>query len=250
MSVRDTLAHYWRGFQAELYEALGVELGALGERYEQLIQVFEFVRVEKFLCSDRVPGRPAKDRAAQARAFLAKAVFDLPTTRGLRERLEVDSKLRRLCGWASVRAIPSEATCSRAFAEFAESSLPERLHEALVRRTMGDHLVGHISRDSTAVEARERPAPKPPEAEKPKRKRGRPRKGEERRNSLTRLERQRSLPLPAMLAVLPQTADLQRGKQAQRQGAPGLLDRLETARGFRRRWHPRELHSDLRVDAR
>ena len=99
-------------------------------------------------------------------AFLAKAVFDLPTTRDLRERLEVDSKIRQLCGWASVRAIPSEAASSRAFAEFAESSLPERLHEALVRRTMGDHLVGHISRDSTAVEARESPAPKPPEAEK------------------------------------------------------------------------------------
>ena len=65
--MRDTLAHYWRGFQAELYEALEVELGALGERYEQLIQVFEFVRVEKFLRSDRVPGRPAKDRAALAR---------------------------------------------------------------------------------------------------------------------------------------------------------------------------------------
>ena len=75
------------------------------------------VLVEKFLWSGRIPGRPAKDRVALARAFLAKAMFDLPTTRDLIERLEVDSMLRRLCGWSSERAVPSEATFSRAFAE-------------------------------------------------------------------------------------------------------------------------------------
>ena len=75
---------------------------------------------------------------ALARAFLAKAVFDLPTTRDLIERLEVDSKLRRLCGWSSVRAVPSEATFSRAFAEFALRSLPVRLHEDAprIKRTL------------------------------------------------------------------------------------------------------------------
>ena len=38
-------------------------------------------------------GRPEEDRAALARAFIAKAVFDVPTTRGLIERLEVDGRL-------------------------------------------------------------------------------------------------------------------------------------------------------------
>ena len=208
MSLKDILARYWRGFQPELFEALETELGPLGARYERLIQVFEFVLVEKFLWSGRVPGRPAKDRGALARAFLAKAVFDLPTTRDLIERLEVDSKLRRLCGWSSGRAVLSEATFSRAFAEFALSSLPGRLHEALIKRTLGDHLVGHISRDATAIEARERPAPKPPETPKPKRKRGRPRKGEERPREPSRLERQRSLPLAGMLAELPQACNV------------------------------------------
>ena len=90
-------------------------------------------------------------------------MFDLPTTRDLIERLEVDSKLWRLCGWSSLRAVPSEATFSRAFAEFALSSLPGRLHEALIKRIPGDHLVGHISRDATAIEAWDKPAPKPSE---------------------------------------------------------------------------------------
>ena len=208
MSLRDILTHYWRGFQPDLFGELEAEVGSLGERYEQLVQVFEFVRVEKLLYGGRVVGRPAKDRVALARAFLSKAVFDLPTTRDLIERLEADSKLRRLCGWRSVRSVPSEATFSRAFAEFAEGSLPGQLHEALVRRTMGDHLVGHISRDATAIEAREKPARKPPEAVKPKRKRGRPRKGEERPRQPSRLERQRCLPLPAMLADLPQACNV------------------------------------------
>ena len=64
--------------------------------------------------------------------------------------------------------------------------MPARLHEALIEKTLGDHLVGHVSRDATAIEARERPAPKP-RAEKPKRKRGRPRKGEERPRELRRV---------------------------------------------------------------
>jgi len=34
-----------------------------------------------------------------ARAFVAKAVLDLPTTSGLLERLAVDATLRRLCGF-------------------------------------------------------------------------------------------------------------------------------------------------------
>ena len=96
MSLPGSVAHSWHGFQAELQEASEVEPGAPGERYEHLIQVFGFVRVEKFLRSDRAPGRPAKDRVALARASPVTAVFDLPTTRDLRERLEIDSKLRRL----------------------------------------------------------------------------------------------------------------------------------------------------------
>jgi hypothetical protein len=49
--------------------------------------------------------------------------------------------------------VPSEATFSRAFAEFAASALPSRLHAALIQETHKDRLVGHISRDSTVCPA-------------------------------------------------------------------------------------------------
>jgi len=44
-----------------------------------------------------------------------------------------------------------------------------RLHEALIEATQKDRLIGHIARDSTAIEARERYPENPPE--KPRRKR-------------------------------------------------------------------------------
>ena len=104
------------------------------------------------------PGRPPEDRRALARAFLAN---DVPTTRALIERLRIDPTLRRLCGWTRAGAVPSEATFSRAFAAFAASRLPERLHAGLVAKTLRHRLVGHIW-DATAIPAREQATPKPP----------------------------------------------------------------------------------------
>ncbi len=51
-------------------------------------------------------GGPEKDRRAIARAFMAKAVWNMSTTRQLLERLTVDTALRRICGWESQREIP------------------------------------------------------------------------------------------------------------------------------------------------
>ena len=98
------------------------------------------------------PGVRRAGAAVLARAF-AKAVFNIPTTSLLIEMLSADKTLRRLCGWQRAGEVPSESTFSRAFAEFAAGALPSRLHEALIQDTHSDRLVGHISRDSTAIEA-------------------------------------------------------------------------------------------------
>ena len=93
------LSDYWYAFQQELFPRLEGELGPMGERYELFVAVLELVRVEALLPYFRGQvGRPEEDRAALARAFIAKAVFDVPTTRGLIERLEVDGRL-----WPAVR---------------------------------------------------------------------------------------------------------------------------------------------------
>ena len=136
-------------------------------------------------------------------------MFDLTTTRALIERLAIDGTMRRLCGWNEVREIPNEATFSRAFGSFADSALPSRLHEALIEHTLHDHLIGHLSRDSTAIEGREKPTPKPPQPAKPKRKRGRPRKGEQRPpKEPRRLQRQPQMTLAQMIEDLPRACDV------------------------------------------
>ena len=99
---------------------------------------------------------------------MAKAVYDMPTTRVLLDRLVTDVALRRICGWERKSEVPSESVFSRAFAEFSDTQLPQRTHAALIRNTHHDRLVGHLCRDSTAIEAREKPAAKektPPAAQ-------------------------------------------------------------------------------------
>jgi transposase len=165
MPLRDSLSNTWAHIQANLFPWLAEELGPLTEKHKQLITVLEVARIEAFVSTwSGLPGRPPHDRAALARAFVAKTVIGLPTTSMLIDRLAVDKRLRRLCGWERPGQVPSESTFSRAFAEFAESELPSRVHEALIKTTHAERLVGHISRDATAIEAREKPVKiEPPE---------------------------------------------------------------------------------------
>jgi hypothetical protein len=204
MPLREELSEYWLTIQGELFPWLEEELGPLTEKHKQLITVLEMARIEIFVQTwHGLPGRPLADRRALCRAFVAKAVLGLTTTVLLIERLKVDTSLRQLCGWERLGHVPSESTFSRAFSEFAYSALPSEIHAALIARTHKDRLVGHIARDSTAIEAREKPVcvEKP---KRPKRKRGRPKKGEEVKKPKRRLECQRGMTLAAMLADLPQ----------------------------------------------
>jgi len=116
----------------------------------------------------------------------------------------LDVARSRRCGFEGRSAVPSESTFSRAFAEFAESSLPARVHEALIQKTHKDRLVGHISRDATAIEAREKPVKAAEAPAAAPRKRGRPKKGEAAApKEPRRLERQAGMTLTEMLADLP-----------------------------------------------
>ena len=112
----------------------------------------------------RVPeywqGQSPKNRKQIARAFVAKAVYNMDTTRELIDRLKISPALRRICGWQKAHDIPHESSFSRAFKEFSESGLTQIVHSRLVKQHMGDKIVGHISRDSTSIDAREKPVRK------------------------------------------------------------------------------------------
>lgn len=248
---RAGLLQRWSVVQEELIPGLGKEIEGLTPRLEKLIHTLEWVRIEEFVAAWHGIGRPPKDRSALANGFVAKAVLGLPTTVALIERLTVDRALRRICGFSRWKKLPDEATFSRAFAEFASSRLAERVHEALIKTHLGQELIGHISRDGTAIAARERKS-KPAEAEAPieaaqavlpevaspkactvlvdtLKKRGRPRHGETREPKLTRIERQRKQTLAQMLGDLPRACD--RGTKC-------------NAQGYKVSWNGYKLHLD------
>jgi len=225
----------WINRQRSLLPGLDEELDPLTAKLEHLIIILDTLGLEAFVAPpSRGRGRPPDDRPAIARSFVAKAVLTIPTTSALIERLQVDRALRRICGWERRSEVPSEATFSRAFAEFAAQGLPERVHEQLVRRHLQDRIVGHISRDATEIEAREKPRRRssddPPPPALPKRKRGRPRKHEVLPpKPLTRIEQQRTQSLDEMRAALPTQCDV------------GVK---RNSKGFKETWIGYKLHLD------
>ena len=197
--------------QRSLFPYLREEVGELTEKERRFVLVLEVVEIEKHVRKAYWLGRKPEDRKPLARAFVAKAFYNIPTTGALLERLRTDKSFRRLCGWECKYQVPSESTFSRTFDEFAQSGFGDRVHEALVKELVGDDVVWHVSRDSTAIEAREKPAKKEVKTAEPKRvcKRGRPRKGEERPvHEKKRMEKQREWSLEECLGDLPSACDV------------------------------------------
>lgn len=212
LTPRAAVLQFAHVLQLELFPCLEAAVGPLTPALELLAAVVSLVPLNRFLHRART-GRPPKDRAALATAFLAKAILNLPTTRDLLDRLRVDQALRRFCGWRSAAALPGESRFSRAFAQFAASQLPQHLHAAMIEATQRPRLIGHIARDSTAIPARERfpetarQAQRAAKKNKPKRKKGCFTKAKASERG-TRLQRQRHQKLSAMLAALPQHCDI------------------------------------------
>ena len=207
------LAGFWAQIQSSLFPQLSECLDdPLTEKLRQVVSVLEIVRIEEQpICLYRQNmGRKRSDRRAIARAFVVKAVYDFPTTEMLIERLLFDRTLRRICGWESRSHVPSTSTFSRAFDEFARANLGDAVHAVLVQIHIGERIVGHVSRDSTAIEGREKPAKKPKSEPKPKYPRGRPKKGEAREPnpSKTRLPKQIGQSAEDAIAELPTACDI------------------------------------------
>lgn len=250
----------WHVVQHELLPELEVRWGYLTPKLERLIHILDWVRIEEFVKDSWCgTGRPPHERAWIANAFVAKTVLNLPTTVALMDRLMADRSLQRICGFSPCKKLPSEATFSRAFDEFAQVHLAERVHEALIKETLGETLIGHISRDGTAIEARERPhwgemakvptlVSEPPIEQRTEavpahvtetsgtvtpttRRRGRPRRGEERQPAAktSPLARQRTQTLTQMIQEIPVVCD--RGTKC-------------NAQGYKISWNGYKLHLD------
>ena len=243
---REMILQRWNVIQHELLPVLRNDIGELTPKLKRVIHILEWVRIETFTQESwNGVGRPPHERAWLANAFVAKAVLGLTTTAALIERLTIDRALRRICGFALNKKLPSESTFSRAFAEFAEQNLAGRVHEAFIKEHLGEELIGHLSRDGTAIEARERPVRAPAtegadadadadakcarKAQSGK-KRGRPRRGETRTPAkASPIQRQRTQTLAQMLEEIPRACT--RGTKC-------------NAQGYKVSWNGYKLHID------
>lgn len=234
MKLKEKVSWLMGTVQRTLFPHLAECLAApLTAQEKRLVKILELVRIEHYVpksASRQWLGRPLKEREAIARAFVAKAVLGYPHTRALLHALRTAATLRTLCGFATRSAVPSESTFSRAFAEFASGGLAILVHDALVQENLHAVLIGHISRDATAIQGREKPVKKvkPP---KVPRKKGRPAKGvpqDPREPKRLALQQQQSA--QDAIALLPTACD--RGVK-------------KNAKGYTETWNGFKLHVDV-----
>lgn len=207
----NTLHRLACSIQRQLFPAWEAEVGILSEKEQEFVRILALAEVERFMTPYHWKwlGRKPEDRLPIAKAFIAKTVWNFPTSRAMMDYVAQCPTLRRLCGWDSAWEIPSEATFSRAFAAFAAGELPQRIHEAMVCKELGPKLIGHVSRDATAIEGREKPVKKEPKEPAAPKKRGRPGKDDPPRvKEPTRLMRQGGRTRAENVAELPRFCDV------------------------------------------
>jgi hypothetical protein len=130
----NTLFDIWNNIQSNLFPWLEEELDPLTEKEKQFVSIISLLDLSKHLrhyawCGI---GRKRKSRLNLAKAFVAKAVYNFEPTDILIEYLKGCKNLRRLCGWETRSSVPSKSTFSRAFGDFAEKQLPNKIHEAII----------------------------------------------------------------------------------------------------------------------
>lgn len=209
----------------------------LSPKDEAFIKAIELIRPDRFLGQFEYLGRgqPPKSRLSLFLAFLAKPIYGITTTTLLIDYLRTNKLMRNLCGYEYRSQIPCESTFSRAFAQFSQVQLLERIHQQTIQENLSEELVFHISRDSTSIEVREKTAPKketPENGQNPKRKRGRPRKTDPKvEPEKTRIERQKERTLEANLEDLP-VVQCEKGTK-------------KNAAGYKYSWNGYKLHLDV-----
>jgi hypothetical protein len=230
-----TLLEIWGTIQRQLFPSLEDEIGPLSAKERNLVQIIALLDLPRHMSVYQWQGwgRKPKSRLAMCKAFVAKAVYRLETTDLLIEYLKGCSSLRRLCGFDNAWQVPSKATFSRAFAQFSKDQVLNDVLAGMLKGKLGDKVVGHISRDSTSIEAREKPVRKKVKV-KVKRKRGRPRKSEVRSpKPKKRLELQPERALSENLAELPAQCDfgIKKNSKGHRNGWIGYKLHLDCADG-------------------
>src|SRR5512137_1840306 len=125
-----TLSDLWPHLQRQLFPMLTEELGPLSELDEQFCQTVSVVDLGPLMRRFAWIGNgcPPHERTWLFHAFLAKSIYQFPTTEALRDALQTRPRLRQLCGWESAAEVPSAPASSRAFTAFAREQWAQQIH--------------------------------------------------------------------------------------------------------------------------
>jgi hypothetical protein len=102
------LTAIFHGLQRQLFPALEEELGLLTALDQQFCEVISLTDLGRFTVAYEWggEGRPPCRRLWLAHAFIAKHLYQFPTTGALIEALKTRPTLRRLCGWDRAGDVP------------------------------------------------------------------------------------------------------------------------------------------------
>jgi len=202
----------------------------LSRKGVEIAKIFESLPLWRFIPTPASTGRPSHSRLCILKLFLLKSALNVSENKMMRDILLGNTEFRKLCGWDEVHDVPSESTFSRVFRDFAQMNIAENIHEYLVKTAFKDKIIMHVSRDATAIPARERSERKV-KKKKVKGKRGRPPKGAlPKPKEQTRLQKQLSWNLDEMVCELPIKCDW--GCKINSQGNPD-------------HWRGYKLHADF-----
>ena len=146
----------WGGLVQRTFPFMEEEVGELGPKARLFVTVCEtVVKPETFKYAKwKGVGRPPAKRMPVFKAFLFKAVHDIPTTKELVERILLEPQTRRLCGWADPGEVPCESKFSEINKEFAEMGFTEEWFDEFVRPYAVDEPGGTLSLDSAPIPVR------------------------------------------------------------------------------------------------
>lgn len=98
-------------------------------------------------------GRPYFPLYIFRRALFAMSFIGLRCVNDIRKRLLSDSNLRQICGFTK---IPSESTFSRKINALLKLDDADKNQELVIKKFLGNKIILHICRDSTAIKSREK----------------------------------------------------------------------------------------------
>lgn len=191
------------GFTQEKIEFVlkGYELSAEEQEFARII---DELPLWKFIPKPASTGRPPCSRLSLLKSFILKSCLNICENKQFIKIVKGHTNYRKLCGWTEPEEVPSEPTFSRAFNEFSGLNVADRIHEHIIKTALKDQIFMHISRDATAVPAREKSERKIKKKKKTKNKRGRPPKGTQpKKKEQTRLQKQFSQNLDEIMEELP-----------------------------------------------